>query len=1415
MDITNPSPEESSRARPCSLCRTQNADWLTHCIHCGAALPQPEQAKQAEMAHITYLLWQIPLWRSRSVLSPEAEANLRDEYSRRYNLLSEHSRIAEAVSQNRVAPTPVVPPLPLDLHPSSVTSSDAIIDPVGLRSSEWQAAKEASVTPPAAEPAFPIAPPAQPLRGIAVFFQEHGLKIVFALATLLVLIALRSILGWEQTSGITHALLPLLPLGLTVMFWQFGRRTQQDNPWAAFVYQALTAVLLAVDLHVGHRYWLGMAGLVIPPKILGFCSCALGLTAVGVCWRHNRYVPMLHLLQFGSLVTLYSGLQCVRLLLWNSADSRPEPLLLFGLSYLTLAGIYFLRAQFTEPYSEDDSVPSPPDTQSLHPMWILWANVSVTVAFLLSALSLTLHGGFGRDEFLLVIFLGGLLYGVIGQMLANSRMVTTATCLTLIGGLSWLTQHTNLGSSLYGALFAAVGAVSFAVYAYNRQITGTAGLRHAWLQSASAANSIGLLVIGVRTLLSLFHVIPDANSADAWTASGIVLVCGLLFVLAASLESEPQYGYPACISGTLALLCILEALHAPPAFYPFALSLLGGLMLVPSHFPPSRDVLQRAGLTSLFQPFDESGRIVIATSLVFASLLAIGTPHNGWLIATLFHCAVLYGLMSVRESGRRSIYVSLIAAAFASILLTAYLTPRLHTPADCMLPFALLTAVAVWGISRRTPSAGGADSISGERGYERWLDPLTDAALLSLLGGMIGAYSSCITQPPLKHLLLECAGFTAVALLITFGRRKTDRDVRRYAGLIGLNLATGLGIAHVTGLDAKPLTAGFPAYHFACGLMIQSWLYWLAARLLPRHSEPEAWSEELSQIAMGVATVSAFLAGGTALFLSYSFVAVSFPIIVLLGAGFALACLETWRTRQADYLALSGISLLLTGVIFALDTTHQLPLPAFSLACFSVVSAGAYLTLGRRLNNSIIPLLAALPVMGGIALSFLLHFTRGFTDTDTTLANVLWIVGGLGVCAGYLFTARWTGQARYVYSAAFTAIGVYLRAVIWMCHPHPVWYGLWMLPLLAAMAYAAQRPPREWERLLTPALGNVGIVAVVASIAWTIAVGDWRYASEALHTSGVVTLTLATFGLALLLLAGIRKTPKALTLGAVVLTMAYHHLLFSKTSLLSAAPTLHWSLFAFLAIQPGLLWLATGWFLKSRTHRLDLGAPLLTLSAGIALFSGVTALLSLPTHQQGTFSILTLAWGGAIWFGLWLAEQGEFCLHIGTGNLVVAWGLLIYHYFGAESSLLDIYLLPVGVYMLVLGHLVSRRQQQSRAQGFWWVGLLLVLTPAFLTHWEHAPGWHTALFLIECTVCVLWGVAQRVRAFVGAGLGFVALYAAAVVQGSLPDVVTTVLALLAGVSLFVVGFYSLTHREQMRQMAESLQRRWAGWSAWR
>src|SRR5690554_3471576 len=104
------------------------------------------------------------------------------------------------------------------------------------------------------------------------------------------------------------------------------------------------------------------------------------------------------------------------------------------------------------------------------------------------------------------------------------------------------------------------------------------------------------------------------------------------------------------------------------------------------------------------------------------------------------------------------------------------------------------------------------------------------------------------------------------------------------------------------------------------------------------------------------------------------------------------------------------------------------------------------------------------------------------------------------------------------------------------------------------------------------------------------------------------------------------------------------------------------------------------------------------------------------TPDEGRWTILTLGWAGAVWFALWHLEQGEWCIHIGVWNLQAAWMLLVHDQVQGDMAMLDIYLLPVGIYLLVVGHASCSREKMQEAHTFWWAGLLLLMSPAFLAY---------------------------------------------------------------------------------------------------
>jgi len=398
-------------------------------------MPQPEQSAQTEIAHIAYVLWELPSWRTRNLLSSESAARLQDDYTERQRRLNAWlAGIGDQTAHTQNAP--IVPPLPDALLPRNnealpFQASPPVVVPSAAQTPEYKVRPASS---PASTPrSASVPPPSRPVpitRGIGVFLQEHALKIVFALATVLVLIALRSILGWNATNAVFLALTPLVPLGLTAMFWQFGRRTQEANPWAAFVYQGLSAVLLGFDLFMIDRFWLAAGGMNLPNKPLLLLASAVSTLSCGLIWRRHRYLPMWHLFQTGVLTVLYAALQSAKLLLWHQANWRPAPLLLFGMVYLGAAAFYFGKAALHPGSDAKDDTKTSPLT---HPAWILWANLSVAISFVLGAVSLGFESGSQLDHFLLVVLLAGVLYGVIAQSLEDARLVYVAAVLGRAG----------------------------------------------------------------------------------------------------------------------------------------------------------------------------------------------------------------------------------------------------------------------------------------------------------------------------------------------------------------------------------------------------------------------------------------------------------------------------------------------------------------------------------------------------------------------------------------------------------------------------------------------------------------------------------------------------------------------------------------------------------------------------------------------------------------------------------------------------------------------------------------------------------------------------------------------------------------------------------------------------------------------
>lgn len=1301
MDYTlSPAGSPPDSHRLCPLCRTPHPDWPTRCFHCGAGLPLPEQAVQAEIAHISYLRHQLAGWPARGLVSQSEAARLLEEYSEQQRSLQAHMGRARSAAPNAPGSYPtIVPPLPAGFSPGRVTPPLAPYPPgrplPAHLSPESPAAAETPETKSKA--AAPPQPPAGvDLRGIALFLQEHALKLIFALATVLVLIALRSILGWSASNRIYLALLPLLPLGLTAMFQQFGRRTQEANPWAAFVYQGLVAVMAGFALFIVDRFWLTAFGLPLAPKPLTLLAALVTTSIFGLQWRRHHYPAMWHLLQAGLLTTLFCVLQCVKLLLWDQLNWRPTPLPLFGLVYLGAAAVYFgLALQNRRCAKQNGEKPLLG--------WTLWAHLSVTSAFGMSALGLALGHGVRFDSLLPVLFFAGLLYAVIAQALANTSLVYAASVLCLGSGLLWV-ANLHQGDTAYSGLFLLLSSAALALYRYNRGSDAPTSLSNAWGRVAVSAD-VTALFLTCFSIAATFHPAPAGVPNAMLLRSGFALVCGLQFVFLAVQENRSLFCYPACLSIGSALMGLLPALHNPIDRAPFTL-------------------------------------------------------------------------------------------------------------ADCLLPSSLLFALGAWIASRRGVAAGSGHDSRSPNLLALWREPLIDSGLFAttiVLGRVWLGIFERIFQP---HTAWIAGGCVLASLLLAAARTDGARDTRRFGALALLNIAIALWVAHDSGITAATQGGNLAAWNrFAFGLLLQGYSIWVLARLQHNLVANEVWSETLTLLGVLTTALSGLVATIAISLSASQWEAGMTPPLVLIAGALSLVHLETLRSRRSEWTLLSVNLLLLADAALLISSSYVQPFHATVLATLSLLTAAGYLQLGRRWKESFFAALAAVPILAGLCMAQVMTVSHHLTAQDIMTARLIWTFGGFWLAWSYLTAAKWSGQSVYGYLSGITLVCAYLRAVTWTLPLSTPWIGIVLLPMLIAMAALSLNPPKGLEPVRSLYL-SVAMAASVPALITTVLLGEGNPGALPLPVPNLVTGTLALYGAAYFTLARVRALPVSVV-GASLWTLAYLNLLLSKTVwFVHGSPALTWPLFAFLFLPSALVWTGVGILLKRRAQSPAHTHTILTLAQAIALFSAVVACLHL-TEQQSLFNILTLVWVGGIWFAHWLLDQGEICLHLGTFNLLIAWCVTLYHLLGAHTSLLDLYLLPFGVYLLLVGHQVSRRGKPQEAQTFWWIGLLTGLTPTLLTRWMHAPGWHASLLVGECTVCVLWGISHRIRAFVAAGLGTITIYATSVALGILPDAIATILTLLTGIGLFVFGFYALTHQKAIKRLMTTLQQRWTLWHTWR
>jgi len=240
-----------------------------------------------------------------------------------------------------------------------------------------------------------------------------------------------------------------------------------------------------------------------------------------------------------------------------------------------------------------------------------------------------------------------------------------------------------------------------------------------------------------------------------------------------------------------------------------------------------------------------------------------------------------------------------------------------------------------------------------------------------------------------------------------------------------------------------------------------------------------------------------------------------------------------------------------------------------------------------------------------------------------------------------------------------------------------------------------------------------------------------------------------------------------------------------------------------------------GWALARSEQARDSFTGAFASATATAIITLIMALRAVTTPGEGEAALLAMVIAGSVWASLYVLRQGAGYAHAAFAAYFLAYAIFLYDRLSLNTKVLDLYLIPVGFYLLILGHTAAKTGVSGSAQGLWWLGLLLVMSPTYLAFYVHftssGPPWHAVLLVAESILAVLWGIANRIRAFVLAGTLFALGFAAVLVASAITQVWIGIVSVAAGL-LLLAGVYWLSVKTvEARTVIERALREWQQW----
>jgi hypothetical protein len=202
--------------------------------------------------------------------------------------------------------------------------------------------------------------------------------------------------------------------------------------------------------------------------------------------------------------------------------------------------------------------------------------------------------------------------------------------------------------------------------------------------------------------------------------------------------------------------------------------------------------------------------------------------------------------------------------------------------------------------------------------------------------------------------------------------------------------------------------------------------------------------------------------------------------------------------------------------------------------------------------------------------------------------------------------------------------------------------------------------------------------------------------------------------------------------------------------------------------------------------------PFTVAAATCAALGALLALAALAQSNTGRFTVAALLLASGTYAGLGVLHRARSYAHMAFGCAMTAYALWLYDRFGIGAGNLDFYLIPIGLYALLLGHWLRRFRGSGGEEllPLETAGLLLALGPTLLASFHDTGAAHSWLLLTECLLAIFWGVARRVRVYAGLGTLFLVALLGQHAYEPLAHVHWAIYATVIGLAIIVsaVGF---------------------------